>query len=520
MAQTTLNDAIVGALSSYTGSVNDRLLTYYLANGATLKSIADAEKQFLKASGGTLEQLEDLWNQVLTTNGYTTGSVTEKKLAFWTAGGTLWSPAKLFAASEQGVWFDPSDITTLFQDSTGTTPVTAVEQPVGKILDKSGRGNHATQATAGSRPTYRARYNLLTFSEQFDNVAWAAVGMAARVVNDIVAPDGTTTADRIPGDGVASSCRIFQSSVAQLAGRTVSVYAKAGTNNFIQIYLDTDVNPWANYDLSNGTVGSVGTTCTASMVNVGNGWYRCILSTTSTTATNFTILLVSSAAAARFASFTTSTYVYLWGADCRAGASVGTYQRIAAATSYDTVGFKPYLDFDGVDDSLATPAIDLSTTDKISIFWGLLKNTDAARRGAFNFGDSSVTNGTFGFLAPQSAGGNGNLQFQMRGTVTNNTDGFTGATDTYPAGKNYVLTCLGAIGTPSMSLSVNQVVAISGATTNGTGNFTSQALTLGAFPALSNLSGRIYSFIMRAATTDAPTIAKTEAYVNSKTGAY
>jgi hypothetical protein len=60
--------------------------------------------------------------------------------------------AGLFAAGEQGAWYDPSDLSTLFQDSAGTVPVTAVEQPVGLILDKSGRGNHATQATATSRP--------------------------------------------------------------------------------------------------------------------------------------------------------------------------------------------------------------------------------------------------------------------------------------------------------------------------------------------------------------------------------
>src|SRR5574343_719838 len=43
----------------------------------------------------------------------------------------------LFAAGEQGAWYDPSDFSTMFQDSAGTTPVTAVEHPVGKILDKS-----------------------------------------------------------------------------------------------------------------------------------------------------------------------------------------------------------------------------------------------------------------------------------------------------------------------------------------------------------------------------------------------
>lgn len=71
----------------------------------------------------------------------------------------------LFANNEKGVWYDPSDFSTMFQDAAGTTPVTAVGQPVGRILDKSGRGNHATQATATSRPTLQqdsgGRYYLL-----------------------------------------------------------------------------------------------------------------------------------------------------------------------------------------------------------------------------------------------------------------------------------------------------------------------------------------------------------------------
>lgn len=62
-------------------------------------------------------------------------------------------PSDLFAAGEQGVWYDPSDLSTLFQDAGGTIPVIATGQPVGLMLDKSGRGHHATQTTATSRPT-------------------------------------------------------------------------------------------------------------------------------------------------------------------------------------------------------------------------------------------------------------------------------------------------------------------------------------------------------------------------------
>lgn len=66
--------------------------------------------------------------------------------------GAGFDPLSLFAAGEQGAWYDPSDFSTLFQDAAGTIPVTAAGQPVGMMRDKSGRGNHATQATATSRP--------------------------------------------------------------------------------------------------------------------------------------------------------------------------------------------------------------------------------------------------------------------------------------------------------------------------------------------------------------------------------
>ena len=68
---------------------------------------------------------------------------------------TTFTPKNLFASNEKGVWFDASDLTTLFQDSAGTVPVTTVGQPVGKWLDKSGNNNHAVQNISASRPTYQ-----------------------------------------------------------------------------------------------------------------------------------------------------------------------------------------------------------------------------------------------------------------------------------------------------------------------------------------------------------------------------
>jgi hypothetical protein len=62
------------------------------------------------------------------------------------------TPADLYAASEKGAWYDPSDFSTMWQDTAGTTPVTATGQSVARIDDKSGNAKHLLQGTAGSMP--------------------------------------------------------------------------------------------------------------------------------------------------------------------------------------------------------------------------------------------------------------------------------------------------------------------------------------------------------------------------------
>lgn len=68
---------------------------------------------------------------------------------------STFSPADLFDSSTGGAWYDPSDLSTLFQDDAGTTPVTTDGDLVGRIEDKSGNGNHITQSNSGLRPVYK-----------------------------------------------------------------------------------------------------------------------------------------------------------------------------------------------------------------------------------------------------------------------------------------------------------------------------------------------------------------------------
>lgn len=64
-------------------------------------------------------------------------------------------PALLFSNAQVGAWYDPSDLTTMFQDVAGTIPISADGQLVARINDKSGGGHHLTGASTASRPKYR-----------------------------------------------------------------------------------------------------------------------------------------------------------------------------------------------------------------------------------------------------------------------------------------------------------------------------------------------------------------------------
>ena len=112
---------------------------------------------------------------------------------------SAWFTTSLFSSGEQGLIYDPSDFSTLFQDSAGTTPVTAVGQPVGKILDKSGNGNHASQLTSASRPVLRqdgSGYYYLELDGVDDSLSTASVAFTG--TNNVV----IFTGERPTGGGL------------------------------------------------------------------------------------------------------------------------------------------------------------------------------------------------------------------------------------------------------------------------------------------------------------------------------
>jgi hypothetical protein len=559
--------------------------------------------------------------------------------------GSTFSPLSLFASGEQGVWYDPSDMSTLFQDSAGTTPVTAVEQPVGLVLDKSkgltlgselvtnggfdsdtawskgtgwtiaggvatrtgtgtstnlsqniglsgGQtyevtftvevttgsvvlymgsgaargafsstgtytrtvshagdgvlyfaastrfagtidnvsakllpGNHASQSSSASRPVLRARYNLLTYSEQFDNGAWAKVATTISA-NGTTAPDGTLTADRVVPT-TATAQHYVQIAVNSVAAEyTMSVYAKADGYNWIwfnAIGGGSPSNDICWFDVANGVVGTAQAGATTSIESVGDGWYRCVCRWAAFTAGSPALLIAVASADNQSGGFTGdgTSGIYIWGADFRAtndGAGLPAYQRIAAATDYDTVGFPPYLQFDGSDDSLATAAIDFSATDEMSVFAGVRKLSDAATGVLAELSATVGSNaGTFVMTAPENTGASGNYAFYPRGSLA---PGSAAVSATTLAPVSSVLTYFADISEDIARISVNGVGTVTATNDLGTGNFASnQPLYIGSRAGSSlRFNGRLYSLIVRGKTSTADEITAAETWVAGKTG--
>jgi len=160
--------------------------------------------------------------------------------------------------------------------------------------------------------------NLLLRSEEFDNAYWTASGVTV-TANTSVSPDGATTADTFD-DGVTTGLhRVFRTSLTMTAAaQTVSCYVKAGTGTWFQLLMfDGTTSFYANFNVSTGVVGNKQASATSSIVPMGNGWYRCILTATTaaTAAGNFQLVPLDADTAAPTPSFTgTNRTWFVWGA--------------------------------------------------------------------------------------------------------------------------------------------------------------------------------------------------------------
>jgi hypothetical protein len=179
-------------------------------------------------------------------------------------------------------------------------------------------------------------YNLFTYSENF--LAWTRASISI-TANTTTAPNGTLTADTLSVgvDASSSRHRLFSSSYSSNTVNAVytgSFYLKANQNQWIQVIgnIGFSTGVWANFDLVNGVIGNTGgVDTTATITNVGDGWYRCTVSgvATATSTTGFEILTTNNTNSGRYPSYQSlvaQDVCYLWGAQLVQGTSALDYQ--------------------------------------------------------------------------------------------------------------------------------------------------------------------------------------------------
>jgi hypothetical protein len=146
------------------------------------------------------------------------------------------------------------------------------------------RGSNATLVDSTGKITY-APANLLLQSQTFDNASWFK--LAATVAADAaIAPDGTSTADKLVATAVAGfHGTAINANVTSGVSYILTFYVKAAEYSKFYIAEGNSGAYSCAYDLAAGTAGTPGGTYTdksASITNVGNGWYRCQLKFTAT----------------------------------------------------------------------------------------------------------------------------------------------------------------------------------------------------------------------------------------------
>lgn len=259
----------------------------------------------------------------------------------------------MFASGEQGIWYGPNNLSTLFQDSAFTVPVTAVEQPVGGILDLSGRGNHATQATTTKRPVYSRRVNLLTNTET-PNSPLAGVVIAAS--------GGFSILKESTDSGIHGL--VPPSSVVTGVEYVISCRAKRGegTRNLTLNIAGGTPGALYNFDSGVSVVSGPAISKSSKMELQPGGDFYCELRFVSsfTFSTNVRFLMSRNEITINpndvYVGDGTSS-ILIKQIDFRLATDAHLpYQRVNSATDYDAdpAKFPAYLRWDGVDDSLAS----------------------------------------------------------------------------------------------------------------------------------------------------------------------
>jgi len=274
-------------------------------------------------------------------------------------GGAASIIASLFAAGQQGFWLPFTDFASLSQDSAGTLPYTALEQPVGRVLDRSGRGNHASQPTSTARGVVSARVNALLNTD--NPAAWGYAGSVFSVGAKEADGGWPLTALSNNATALAAVNTDYPIGSGAVTNATIvrSIELQAGTASFVRFGAASGTDA-VTVDLVTKAIVYNSGALPVTIVPLADNWVR--------------VEFWSSRAS--FSASLLSNYLS-WGLSQSGGAIGATgqigstikvrnpsysrqalgytapvpFQRVGATpTDYDSVGFPKYLRLDGTDD--------------------------------------------------------------------------------------------------------------------------------------------------------------------------
>jgi hypothetical protein len=180
-------------------------------------------------------------------------------------------------------------------------------------------------------------HNLLTYSEQFDNSAWAKTNITV-TANSVIAPDGTLTADTITTSSTATSyIRYDTAAQGTSVFITVSAYVKSASSSTVTISDGYGTGANATFNLSTGAIvqssdGGYGYS-NPGIINAGNGWWRIWQTFKTQPSNNYPIGHRLEPGRTYGGTGSVGDSVYAWGAQVEKAYTPGPYTRTIDTTS-------------------------------------------------------------------------------------------------------------------------------------------------------------------------------------------
>jgi hypothetical protein len=166
------------------------------------------------------------------------------------------------------------------------------------------------------------RTNSVPDSENFNAVSWL-IQNSSVTSNAAISPTGYMDADKLVENTSNSTHRVLTSAGLTISGSvSISLFAKKAERSWLFIGNNNIVG--AFFNLENGTIGTTGVGITPSIIDYGNGWYRCIITASAVANERITIYAATADNTFTYTGDGTSG-LYIWGATIEAGAYATSY---------------------------------------------------------------------------------------------------------------------------------------------------------------------------------------------------